>query len=220
MIDGYNHLAVVWSNRTQHGLAHAYLQVGQQAFLRFKKLRQSAIEGLTDDEKSRLAKEDRRCQMEEAVDVELERMNITEKKTDDADKEESKTVDVELKTESPLTFSTPVTHPGYQFLDPAFWHRLETTHTMTLFFLAQVFGHMKKRDLAAVYCHLTLNRQLKQRKDFQRIDWVTNAIGLSFYYSGRKLFQQAHHCLLAAQSFIKDSDIPKKMNTPTTSVIN
>jgi hypothetical protein len=42
------------------------------------------------------------------------------------------------------------------------------THTLTLFFLAQVFGHLKKRDLAAIYCHLCLNRQLKQKKDFNR----------------------------------------------------
>lgn len=208
VIDGYNHLAIVWSNRTQHGVAHAYLQVAQQVFLRFKKLRASALALLSPAERKAVVEGDHREQQAEAIDEVQE-------------KEQPKIVEITEEDEKreadarPLVFSLPPETSGFSFLQPSVWHRLEVNHTLTLFFLAQVFGHLKKRDLAAIYAHLCLNRQLKQKKDFQRTEWVTNAIGLSFYYSGRKMFQQAHHCLLAAQSFIKDEDMPKKMNTPT-----
>ncbi len=70
---------------------------------------------------------------------------------------------------------------------------------------------------AAIYCHLCLNRQLRQgpftSSDSLR-EWVTNCIGLSFFYTGRKMFQQAHHCLLAAQHFIPKEDFLTKPITP------
>lgn len=235
VMDGYNHLGVVWSNRTQHAAAHAYLQQAQQAFLRFKKLRQAALDQLTDEERQYVAAEDKKQQEEVVVveeetttaatvtDVSVEKKDDAETKSADDDKESASAAAAAAASSTafavaPRTLSLSPSAPGFRFLDSVFWHRLEVTHTLTLFFLAQVFGHMKKRDLAAIYCHLCLNRQLKQRQDFQRTEWVTNAIGLSFYYSGRKLFQQAHHCLLAAQSFIDEKDMPKKMNTPTASV--
>jgi hypothetical protein len=213
VIDGYNHLAIVWSNRTQHAVAHAYLQVAQHVFLRFKKLRAAALALLSPEEKKLVSERDHAEQQAEAID-EVQQMDQQQQQHKIVEyTEEDERRDALLQ---PLAItSIPPSTPGYSFVQPSYWHRLEVNHTLTLFFLAQVFGHMKKRDLAAIYAHLCLNRQLKQKKDFQRTEWVTNAIGLSFYYSGRKMFQQAHHCLLAAQSFVKDDDMPKKMNTPT-----
>lgn len=210
VIEGYNHLGIVWSNRGQHTVAHAYLSIAQQAFLRFKKARQAEMTALEPAEKQRIEAEDRRLQEEQSE---------PEQKSAEESKQEGKEAEADAKSSdnasSDFSQYSSAASPAQRLLHPRLWHTLETTHTLTLFFLAQVFGHMKKRDLAAIYCHLCLNRQLKQRRDFDRHAWVTNAIGLSFYYSGRKQLQQAHHCLLAAQHFIKPEDMPRKKIPPT-----
>lgn len=212
VIDGYNHLGIVWSNRSQHDVACTYLQMGQKAFLRFKKLRAEAMKCLSEAERKAVEEEDKKMQQE------VESENSSGASGQEVTASTDATVTSSAASSSSTSFSLsslsiPPTTPGYSFLDPSLWHSLEVTHTLTLFFLAQVFGHQKKRDLSAIYCHLCLNRQLKQRRDFNRQEWVTNAIGLSFYYSGRRLFKQAHHCLLAAQHFVDEKDMPKKMNT-------
>jgi hypothetical protein len=84
------------------------------------------------------------------------------------------------------------------------WMVLESCHTLTLFYLAQVLQALNKNDLSASYCLLTLNRQL-MHNDFHSVkrEWIRNAIDLSSYFSSQRRFQQAHHCIAAAQSLMK-----------------
>ncbi|XP_055638886.1 KIF-binding protein [Toxorhynchites rutilus septentrionalis] len=79
---------------------------------------------------------------------------------------------------------------------------LEKNHTLTLYYLAQVYGYLENLEKSAHFCHLTLKRQLDY-KDFEHIDWALNAATLSQYYFPRNCLSQARH-LLAAASYMLD----------------
>nr|CAD7259319.1 unnamed protein product [Timema shepardi] len=74
---------------------------------------------------------------------------------------------------------------------------LEKTHTLTLYYLAQVYGNLNDHLKSAVYCHTTLKRQLEY-KDFDPVDWALNSATLSQYFMEKGGFQQARHHLAAA----------------------
>lgn len=79
---------------------------------------------------------------------------------------------------------------------------LEKNHTLTLYYLAQVYGYLEDLEKSAHYCHLTLKRQLDYN-DFEHIDWALNAATLSQYYFPKNHLSQARH-LLAAASYMLD----------------
>lgn len=79
---------------------------------------------------------------------------------------------------------------------------LEKTHTLTLYYLAQVYGSMEDVLKSAVYCHTTLKRQL-EFNDYDPIDWALNSATLSQFFMKKNGFKQARHHLSAA-SFILD----------------
>ncbi|KAJ8890772.1 hypothetical protein PR048_010281 [Dryococelus australis] len=81
-------------------------------------------------------------------------------------------------------------------------HSLEKTHTLTLYYLAQIYSSLNDHLKAAVYCHTTLKRQLEY-KDFDPVDWALNSATLSQYFMEECGFKQARHHLAAA-SFILD----------------
>ncbi|XP_063240345.1 KIF-binding protein [Bacillus rossius redtenbacheri] len=81
-------------------------------------------------------------------------------------------------------------------------HTLEKTHTLTLYYLAQIYSSLNDHLKAAVYCHTTLKRQL-EFKDFDPVDWAVNSATLSQYFMEKNGFKQARHHLAAA-SFILD----------------
>lgn len=58
---------------------------------------------------------------------------------------------------------------------------LEKQNTLTLFYLAQVFGSLGDLEKSAIYCHTTLKKQLNQG-EFESIDWALNAATLSQYF--------------------------------------
>uniref|UniRef100_A0A1Q3FAB0 KIF-binding protein n=1 Tax=Culex tarsalis TaxID=7177 RepID=A0A1Q3FAB0_CULTA len=91
---------------------------------------------------------------------------------------------------------------------------LEKNHTLTLYYLAQVYGYLEDLTSSARYCHLTLKRQLNY-KDFEHVDWALNAATLSQYYFPQNHLSQARH-LLAAASYMLDrfeeEVIPKETN--------
>jgi hypothetical protein len=108
-------------------------------------------------------------------------------------------------------------------------------HTQTLFYLAQIYSKLNRRELSAIYCHLCLIRQLNSRKtqessennaeQFNSVEFVQNCIGLSYYYTGLAQFQQAIHCLQAAKCFLPDQSFlsarnstETKANSPNSSV--
>ncbi|KAK6636028.1 hypothetical protein RUM43_009680 [Polyplax serrata] len=79
---------------------------------------------------------------------------------------------------------------------------LEMVHTLTKFYLAQVYGVLKDLLKSAVYCHETLRRQLVYN-EYDSIDWALNSATLSQFFMERILFRQARHHLAAA-SYVLD----------------
>lgn len=80
------------------------------------------------------------------------------------------------------------------------WKILEKIHTLTLYYLAQIFGTLKDALKSAVYCHRTLQRQLEM-EDYDPIDWALNSATLSQFFMEKNGFKQARHHL-AASSYI------------------
>lgn len=78
----------------------------------------------------------------------------------------------------------------------------EKIHTLTLYYLAQIFGKLKKDFKSAVYCHITLQRQLEM-DDYEPIDWALNSATLSQFFMEKCGFKQARHHL-ASSSYILD----------------
>ncbi|KDR21661.1 KIF1-binding protein-like protein [Zootermopsis nevadensis] len=79
---------------------------------------------------------------------------------------------------------------------------LEKLYTLTLYYLAQIYGNLNDHVKSAAYCHTTLKRQLES-KDFDPVDWALNSATLSQYFMEKNGFSQARHHLAAA-SFILD----------------
>jgi hypothetical protein len=75
--------------------------------------------------------------------------------------------------------------------------QLEKTHTLTLYYLAQVYGVLGKQLRSAVYCHNTLKRQLES-KSYDPIDWALNAATLSQFFAAHNGFEESRHHLAAA----------------------
>ncbi|XP_065079004.1 KIF-binding protein [Ochlerotatus camptorhynchus] len=91
---------------------------------------------------------------------------------------------------------------------------LEKNHTLSLYYLAQVYGYLEDLVKSAHYCHRTLKRQLDYN-DYEHVDWALNAATLSQYYFPKNYLCQARH-LLAAASYMLDrfeeEVIPKETN--------
>ncbi|KAJ4426196.1 hypothetical protein ANN_27005 [Periplaneta americana] len=79
---------------------------------------------------------------------------------------------------------------------------LEKLFTLTLYYLAQIYGNLNDHLKSAAYCHTTLRRQLES-KDFDPVDWALNSATLSQYFMEKNAFSQARH-QLAAASYILD----------------
>ena len=80
------------------------------------------------------------------------------------------------------------------------WERekaFESLHTLTLFYLAQVFGNLKQMKQSAHYCQTTLSRQLEM-KEYDAVEWSLNCATLSQYYISTEQFTQSRHCLAAS----------------------
>lgn len=73
----------------------------------------------------------------------------------------------------------------------------ESHHTMTLFYLAQVYGNLKQPRLSAQYCQTTLSRQL-EAGEYDAIEWSLNCATLSQFHMSSGNFAQSRHCLAAA----------------------
>ncbi|XP_053675850.1 KIF-binding protein [Anopheles nili] len=92
---------------------------------------------------------------------------------------------------------------------------LESNHTLTLYYLAQVFGFLNNLEDSARFCHMTLRRQLEYN-EYEHIDWALNAATLSQYYFPKNHLSQARH-LLAASTFILnryETDVIEKITNP------
>lgn len=80
--------------------------------------------------------------------------------------------------------------------------KFESHHTLTLFYLAQVYGNLKQPKLSAQYCQTTLSRQL-EAGEYDPIEWSLNCATLSQYYVTLEEFAQSRHCLAAASRVLQ-----------------
>ena len=102
--------------------------------------------------------------------------------------------------------------------------RVETEYTSTMFYFAQVYGNDSNSEKATKYCHLTMHRQLASKKEFDRLEWSVNALGLCSFYLSQNNYGCSFHCIEAAelviQKFIEenthlDAETNKRVpNTP------
>ena len=78
--------------------------------------------------------------------------------------------------------------------DVSRYKKFESTYTHALYYLAQVYTKQNNDNLAAKYCHRTLSRQL-EGKDFNSLDWAINCATLSDFYTSKRNWNLARHCL-------------------------
>nr|CAB3259125.1 KIF1-binding protein homolog [Phallusia mammillata] len=90
-------------------------------------------------------------------------------------------------------------------------HAFESLHTYTLYYLAQVYKHLDKRDESAECCMQTLHRQLKFN-EYKPVDWAINCASLSQYYVVRNKFKEAKHCLSCANYLLAEEKIKAEDN--------
>ena len=74
---------------------------------------------------------------------------------------------------------------------------LDKLYTLTLYYLAQIYGLDMNHHKSAEYCHMTLRRQLNH-DDLDHIDWALNAATLSQFFMEKNAFNLARHHLAAA----------------------
>ena len=93
----------------------------------------------------------------------------------------------------------------------------ESVYTHSLFYMAQIYGKLNDKDKSALYCQLTLQRQIDYKNtnddfvdnlndvnkiSFDPIDWATHAAALSQYYVSCGDYSTARHCLCCAEAII------------------
>jgi hypothetical protein len=85
----------------------------------------------------------------------------------------------------------------------------ENNYTLTMFYLAQAYGGLKKGGLSARFCAETMSRQLQhnigerpkealERDPFDCKDWVRNCCSLSDFFANECMFWTAEYLLLSA----------------------
>lgn len=94
---------------------------------------------------------------------------------------------------------------------------LEKAHTLTLYYLAQVFGSLKENLKSAIYCHVTLRRQL-QYSDYDPIDWALNSATLSQFFAEQNGFYQSRHHLAAASMILEQYEEKLRQSESTDEV--
>lgn len=100
----------------------------------------------------------------------------------------------------PLSIEHIISNSGETIVDD--FMLLEKAHTLTLYYLAQVYGSLKENLKSGIYCHVTLRRQL-QYKDYEPIDWALNSATLSQFFAEHNGFFQSRHHLAAASKILE-----------------
>ncbi|KAG2428764.1 hypothetical protein HXX76_011465 [Chlamydomonas incerta] len=79
--------------------------------------------------------------------------------------------------------------------------RVQDQYTSTLYFMAQVYANQKLQDRSALYCAATMYRQLAAGK-YDLDTWVNNCLQLGGYYAKVNAFGLALYCHAAAQAVV------------------
>eukprot|EP00756_Hemistasia_phaeocysticola_P036706 Hpha_TRINITY_DN16657_c0_g1::TRINITY_DN16657_c0_g1_i1::g.178431::m.178431 len=80
--------------------------------------------------------------------------------------------------------------------------KVEAHYTNTCFYFAQVFGNQAKTPEAIKYVHLTISSQLLSKREFDRIEWATNALGLCNFHLNQNDYGAARYALQAAEKVL------------------
>ena len=110
----------------------------------------------------------------------------------------------------------------YEDLDPKDPHAktpdIERAHTNTVFYLAQVYGYVKRDEEAAKLCGACLRRQCEADATAGGIgrgvpgasvspeEWAQNAAQLAGFYAARACWATARHCAAAAEKVFADAN--------------
>jgi len=79
----------------------------------------------------------------------------------------------------------------------------DNLHTLTLYYLAQIYNSMGEAAKSAKYCHVTLARQMNS-KQYDPKDWSLNCATLSQYYVTQDNYKFARYCLSCAEIINKE----------------
>lgn len=82
----------------------------------------------------------------------------------------------------------------------------EKCHTLTLFYLAQVYAKNNNHSKAAKYCHVTLKRQLEGNEE-DVIEWSLNTATLSQFLIEQNAFKAARHHLSASTKVMEKFNV-------------
>ena len=94
--------------------------------------------------------------------------------------------------------------------------QMEANHTLTLFYLAQVYGNLKQTALSAQYCQTTLSRQLESG-EYDPVEWSLNCATLSQYHVTSEMWPQARHCLASSSRVLQNFRVEKCGSSPSDS---
>lgn len=100
----------------------------------------------------------------------------------------------------PIPIDNLITNPEGNIGD---FMLMEKAYTLSLYYLAQVFGSLKQNLKSGIYCHVTLRRQL-QYSVYEPIDWALNSASLSQFFAEQKGFMQSRHHLAAASTILDE----------------
>ena len=89
--------------------------------------------------------------------------------------------------------------------------KLEKNHTLTLFYMAQVYTKMGENEKAVQNCADTMKRQMTF-KEYEIKDWAINCINIAEYFVKNGHFAQAEYCLLSGFAILpEDTSFKKKL---------
>lgn len=96
---------------------------------------------------------------------------------------------------------------------------LEKLYTLTLYYVAQAYGNVENYIDSAIYCHMTLQRQL-DFKDYSSVEWALNAATLSQFFLDKKMFSLARHHLSAATYILgkHEDTLPNDSNNESAEI--
>ncbi|XP_065055492.1 KIF-binding protein-like [Rhopilema esculentum] len=73
----------------------------------------------------------------------------------------------------------------------------EKQHTLTLYYIAQSYSNLGKREESGKYCHITLLRQMETAQ-YDPQDWALNCATLGQYYITKDKYNFSRYCLACA----------------------
>ncbi|KAK2958570.1 putative KIF-binding protein [Blattamonas nauphoetae] len=90
--------------------------------------------------------------------------------------------------------------------------KLESMHTLSLFYMAQIYGQLGDTDNGAAYCEMCLSRELESG-DYVGLEWVSNCTNIIEHYRIRSQFERGFTCLTEAKRVLETS-LKKEDGTP------